>query len=289
VIMTLVGLGFKIAAAPFHLWAPDVYQAAPVSTGALIASASKVASFLVLGKLLLLGFGPIVGNAGWHSMAEGWAPALAIIAAVSILLGNLVALVQSNVRRLLAYSAVAHAGYSLLGIVAATPEGFAATLFYATVYAVTLMGAFAVVGWVRRETGGDNISNFCALARRSPLLAAYMTVFMLSLAGLPPLAGFFGKFYLFSAALDAGQNNGLLWLVVVALLGSFISLYYYLIVIKAMFVDEPRALPAADVTAAGVSIDHAGERLVIGVLAATVFLLGILPDTLLARIASALT
>ena len=293
VIMTLVGFGFKIAAAPFHLWAPDVYQAAPPSSAAFIASASKVASFLVLGKLLLIGFGPIAGSAEWHALTAGWGPVLAVIAAFSILLGNLVALVQSNVRRLLAYSAVAHAGYSLLGLVAGTPEGFAATLFYAAIYAITLIGAFAVVGWVRRETGGDDISNFCALARRFPLLSAYMTVFMLSLAGLPPLAGFFGKFYLFSAALDAGQNNGLLWLVIIALVGSFLSLYYYLIVVKAMFVDEPRALPASEVAASaaalGLKLEHGGERVVIGLLAMLVLFLGLLPDTLLARIVSALT
>ena len=293
VIMTLVGFAFKIAAAPFHLWAPDVYQAAPPSSAAFISSASKVASFLVLGKLLFVGFGPIVGSAAWHAMSAGWGPVLAAVAALSIILGNLVAMVQSNVRRLLAYSAVAHAGYTLLGIVAANEKGFAAMLFYAIIYAITLVGAFAVVGWVRRETGGDNLSNFCALARRFPLLAVYMTVFMLSLAGLPPLAGFFGKFYLFSVALDAVPNNGLLWLVIVALVGSFISLYYYLMVVKAMFVDEPRALAAAEVaasaTAAGIKLDHGGERVVIGLLALIVLFLGVLPETLLARIVAALT
>src|SRR5205823_2817945 len=193
-----------------------------VPSAAFIASGSKVASFVVLGKIVLVGFAPVHGSAAWHAMIAGWSPVLAALAALSILIGNLVALVQSNVRRLLAYSAVSHAGYTLLGIVAATPEGFAATLFYATVYAITLVGAFAVVGWVRRKTGGDDIAHFSGLARRHPIVAAYMAVFMLSLAGLPPLAGFFGKFYLFSAALDAGQNNGLLWLVVVALVGSFI-------------------------------------------------------------------
>src|SRR5207248_2129304 len=132
-----------------------------------------------------------------------------------------------------------------------------------TVYAITLVGAFAVVGWVRRETGDDDIASFSGLARANPLLAVYIAIFLLSLAGLPPLGGFFGKFYLFSAALDAGQNNGLLWLVIIALLGSFISLYYYLMVVKAMFVDEPRALPAAEVAASasatGLTIDHAGD------------------------------
>ena len=288
-IMTLVGFGFKIAAAPFHLWAPDVYQVAPVSTAAFISSASKVASFVVLGKLLFIGFGPVVGSAAWHGMVAGWAPVLGVIAVLSIVIGNLVALAQSNVRRLLAYSAVGHAGYALLGIVSGTPEGFAATLFYATVYAITLVGAFAVVGWVRRETGGDNISDFRGLAKRSPLLATCLAIFMLSLAGLPPLSGFFGKFYLFSAALYAGQNNGLLWLVVIALLGSFISLYYYLMVLKAAFVDQPSTMSSAEVVSpTAINVGQTGERFVIGLLAAAVLLLGVMPDTLLARIATAL-
>src|SRR5215217_5208488 len=248
IIMTLVGFAFKIAAAPFHLWAPDAYQGAPVPSAAFIASASKVGSFVVLGKIVLVGFGPAHGSAGWHSVVVGWSPVLAVLAALSILVGNLVALGQSNVRRLLAYSAVAHAGYTLVGIVADDRNGFSAALFYVTVYAVTLVGAFGVVAAVRRETGGDDIANFYGLASRSPLLAGCMAIFMLSLAGIPPLAGFFGKFYVFSAALGAGANNGLLWLVVIALFGSFISLYYYLIVLKAIFVDAPLMVRPAHVS-----------------------------------------
>src|SRR5437773_1479114 len=231
--LTLIGFAFKIAAAPFHLWAPDAYQGAPVPSSAFIASASKVASFVVLGKIVLVGFAPFHGSAAWHAMVAGWSPVLAALAALSILLGNLVALAQSNVRRLLAYSAVAHAGYTLIGLVSGDRTGFSAALFYATIYAITLVGAFGVVAMVRRETGGDDFSNFRGLASRSPLMAGCMSVFMLSLAGIPPLAGFFGKFYLFSVALRAGASHGLLWLVAVALLGSFISLYYYLIVLKA--------------------------------------------------------
>src|SRR5438045_3483660 len=131
--MTLVGFAFKIAAAPFHLWAPDAYQGAPVSSAAFIASGSKVASFFVLGKIVLIGFGPWAGSAAWHSMIAGWVPVLAALAALSIVIGNLVALVQSNVRRLLAYSAVAHSGYTLLGLVAGGRNGFEATMFYTTV------------------------------------------------------------------------------------------------------------------------------------------------------------
>src|SRR5881392_2307973 len=238
IVMTLVGFAFKIAAAPFHLWAPDAYQGGPVSSAAFIASASKVASFVVLGKIVLVGFAPMRGSAAWHAMLAGWSPVLAALAALSIVIGNLVALVQTNVRRLLAYSAVAHAGYTLIGLVSGDRTGFSAALFYATIYAITLVGAFGVIGLVRRETGGDDFAHFSGLRRRSPWLAGSMAVFMLSLAGLPPLAGFFGKFYLFSAALRVGGNHGLLWLVALALFGSLISFYYYLMVLKVIFVDK---------------------------------------------------
>jgi NADH-quinone oxidoreductase subunit N len=209
-------------------------------------------------------------------------PVLAMLAALSILLGNLVALAQSNVRRLLAYSAVAHAGYTLLGLIAGGREGFSATLFYTTVYAFTLVGAFAVVALVRRETGGDDLTNFSALWSRSPLLAGCMSIFMLSLAGLPPLAGFFGKFYLFSAALRAGGNHGLLWLVALALFGSLISLYYYLIVLKVIFVDE-----ASSPNASAIKLDFL-QRASVSVLGAVVVILGVTPGPLITRIIAAI-
>ena len=281
IVMTLVGFAFKIAAAPFHLWAPDAYQGAPVASAAFIASGSKVASFVVLGKIVLVGFGPVHGSADWHAMIALWSPVLAVLAALSIVVGNLVALAQSNVRRLLAYSAVAHAGYTLLGLVAGGSEGFSATLFYITVYGFTLVGAFGVVALVRRETGGDDLKNFSALWSRSPLLSGCMAIFMLSLAGLPPLAGFFGKFYLFSVALRAGENHGLLWLVVLALFGSFISLYYYLIVLKVIFVDE------TSVAEPGMKIDVL-QRISLTVLAAAVLFLGVMPGSLAAQITASL-
>jgi NADH-quinone oxidoreductase subunit N len=285
IVMTLIGFAFKIAAAPFHLWAPDAYQGAPIPSAAFIASGSKVASFVVLGKIVLIGFGPVHGSADWHAMIAGWSPVLAALAAFSILLGNFVALAQSNVRRLLAYSAVAHGGYTLLGIVAGGREGFSATLFYTSIYAVTLIGAFAVVGAVRRETGGDNLQNFSGLAARSPFLAACMSIFFLSLAGLPPLAGFFGKFYLFSAAFRAGENHGLLWLVAVALFGSFVSLYYYLIVLKVIFVDK---LSESESRHLSLVTGHFGAKTTIALLAAVVVFLGIMPQTLVAKIIASL-
>src|SRR6266496_758561 len=284
IVMTLVGFAFKIAAAPFHLWAPDAYQGAPVPSAAFIASGSKVASFVVLGKIVLIGFSPMHGSADWHAMVAGWSPLLPVLAALSIVIGNLVALAQTNVRRLLAYSAVAHAGYTLLGLVAGGRDGFSATLFYTTVYAITLVGAFGVVAVVRSETGADDLENFSGLAERAPLLAGGMAIFMFSLAGIPPLAGFFGKFYLFSAALRADGDYGLLWLVGLALFGSFVSLYYYLIVLKAIFVDQPsRASPALDQMSSNLL-----QRSAVAVLAGIVLLLGIMPDTLTARILAAM-
>lgn len=284
IVMTLVGLAFKIAAAPFHLWAPEAYTGAPVPSAAFIASGSKVASFVVLGKILLVGFAHAEGNAGWQQLSAGWAPLIALLAALSIVIGNLAALAQTNVRRLLAYSAVAHAGYTLLGLLAGGREGFGATLFYTTTYAFTLLGAFGVVALVRREAGGDDFAHFARLRSHSPLLAGCMAVFMLSLAGLPPLAGFFGKFYLFSAALSAGENQGLLWLVALALFGSLISLYYYLLVLKVIFIDAAAPGQAADVPA---RLD-AMQRITVAVLAAIVLGLGVLPSALLGRIAAAL-
>jgi NADH-quinone oxidoreductase subunit N len=282
VVMTLVGFLFKAAGAPFHLWAPDTYQAAPVPAAAFIASASKVASFVVLGKILLIALRDVTGAAGWHAFTAGWSPAIAVVAALSIVVGNLVALTQKNVRRLLAYSAVAHAGYMLVGLVAHGTNGFAATLFYSTIYAITLVGAFAVVGFVKRETGGADLSDFAGLSARSPLLAGCMAIFVLSLAGLPPLAGFFGKFYLFSAAFQAsGPAHGLLWLVALALLGSLVSLYYYLIILKAIFLDE------SDTTGFAFRPDFL-LRTTTALLAAAVIFFGVWPGVLVDRILASL-
>ena len=279
-VMTLIGLTFKVAAAPFHLWAPDTYQAAPVSAAAFIASTSKVAAFFVLGRILLTGFGPATGSAGFQDLVAGWAPLLAVIAALSIIVGNLVALAQTNLRRLLAYSAVAHAGYTLLGILGGGTEGYAATLFYTTIYAVTILGTFGIVSLVRRRTGGDEIADFSGLRAHSPILAACMVVFLLSLAGLPPLVGFFGKFYLFAAAFRA--DPGLLWLVALALAGSLVSLYYYLAVLKVILVDDSVESPADSSPVSGL------HQILIAILAALTLALGLFPNALLAFITEAM-
>lgn len=251
-VMVLAGFGFKVAAVPFHLWAPDAYQGAPTASAAFIASGSKLASFFILAKVMMVGFD-----------GKAWLVAVAVLAALSILVGNVAAIAQSSVRRLLAYSAIAQAGYMLTGLLANNDQGLASLLYYAATYAVTALGAFGVVSIV----GGDQLSAFAGLAKRSPALSFCMLVFLLSLAGIPPLAGFFGKFYLFSAAM----GKGLLWLVIFAIAMSAVSLYYYLQVLKQIYVvntDGPRLTSCA----LGCSVAV--------LLAAAVVILGCAPDLL---------
>ena len=279
-LMTVVGFGFKVAAVPFHLWAPDAYQGAPLPSAAFIASGSKVASFFILAKFMMIGLAGTEGSAAWRAFASGWVPALAVLAALSMLLGNLAAIAQKSVRRLLAYSAIAQAGYMLVGLLAHTPQGLASMLYYVITYALTTIGAFAVVAVVQEKSGDDSLATFAGLRQRSPLLAGCMMIFMLSLAGIPPLAGFFGKFYLFTAALNSDAKNlGLLWLVILAIAMSTVSLYYYLQVLKAVFVQAaPPEAPALTMAPS--------TRLVLILLALAVVLLGAVPGTLLEKILS---
>jgi NADH-quinone oxidoreductase subunit N len=239
-VMTLVGLGFKVAAVPFHFWAPDVYQGAPATSAALIASGSKLAGFFILYQVMVVGLAGAEGSGAWHGYTSGWVPVVAIVATLSMVLGNLVAIMQTSVRRLLAYSAIAHAGYMLLGILSHTDESLDALLYYAITYALTVLGSFGVVALVEEETGGDKLSDFAGLSRRAPVPSFCMLIFLLSLAGIPPLAGFFGKFYLFSSVLTSTPGTlGLLWLVVLAIAMSAVSLYYYLKVLKCIYVIDP--------------------------------------------------
>jgi NADH-quinone oxidoreductase subunit N len=242
IVMTVIGFGFKVAAVPFHLWAPDAYQGAPAPSAAFIASGSKVAGFFIFARVMMLGFKGAEGSGAWHGYMAGWVPVLAIMAAASMLLGNLAAIVQSSVRRLLAYSAIAHAGYMLLGVLPHGEQSLAALVYYVITYALATLGAFGVVSIVEGRAGGDRLVDFAGLSCRAPLLSFCMLIFMLSLAGIPPLAGFFGKFYVFASALNSDAANlGLLWLVIVALAMSAVSLYYYLQVLKQIYVAEPRA------------------------------------------------
>jgi NADH-quinone oxidoreductase subunit N len=282
IVMTIVGFGFKVAAVPFHLWAPDAYEGAPGPSAAFIASGSKVASFFIAAKVMLLGFHGAEGSAAWRAGAPGWVPVVAIGAALSVVLGNLTAIVQSSVRRLLAYSAIAHAGYTLVGLLSATDQGYASVIYYAITYALTTLGAFGVVTVVQEKTGSDKLSDFAGLSRREPVLAFCMLIFMLSLAGIPPLAGFFGKFYVFLAALASPNSNlGLLWLVILAIAFSAVSLYYYLQVLKQIYVvpaAEGKAKPRSSIL----------SQVVIALIACGVLLLGCVPNVLLAPILAAL-
>jgi NADH-quinone oxidoreductase subunit N len=241
VVMTLTGFAFKVAAAPYHFWAPDVYEGAPAPIACFIASVSKVASFFVLARILLDGFGPLHGSALWEGFRAGWMPLLALLAVFSMMVGNLAALVQTSIRRLLAYSAVAHAGYALLAFFGNSQQMLPALLFYVITYALTVLGALAVVAVVENSGSRDRLADWAGLSRRAPLLSACMFVFMLSLAGIPPLAGFFGKFYVFTAAMGGQPHLGMLWLVIVAVGASAISLYYYLQVLKQIYAAEPPA------------------------------------------------
>jgi len=276
-VMVMIGFGFKIAAVPFHLWAPDAYQGAPTPSAAFIASGSKVASFFILAKVLMVGFVSQGGSGAWRSFSQGWLPLIAIIATASIFLGNLAAIAQTSVRRLLAYSAIAQAGYILIGLLANNPQGMQSLVFYTTTYALTVLGAFGVVNIVQERVGDEKFSAFAGLAKRAPLLSFCMMIFMLSLAGIPPLAGFFGKFYVFASAVGAGKSLGLLWLVIFAIAMSAVSLYYYLQVLKQIYVSAaPADAPAVQSTVL--------TRTVIALLAFAVLLLGCAPNLLLDRI-----
>ncbi len=258
-VLVAVGLGFKVAAAPFHLWAPDTYAGAPAPVAALIASGSKVASFAVL-----------IAVTAALVPTWGWTVALLCMAAASILLGNLSALVQTSVRRILACSAIAHAGYMLLGIAAHTTASNQAVLVYALTYALTTVGAFAVVALVERSTGSDRLDAFAGLSARSPLVAATLLVFLLSLAGIPPLVGFWVKFQLFAAVLQAPVATGWgLGMVVLAIAGSAVSLYYYLQVLKRAYVTASADASPIDVTPL--------ESFLLVLLAAAVLVLGLFP------------
>jgi len=243
-VMVLVAFGFKAAAAPFHLWAPDAYEGAPTPSAALIASASKLAGFIFFLRLLWPGLGALAGDVSVSGNHGGWLTLVAILAGASLLLGNVAALAQSNLRRLLAYSAIAHTGAMLLGVIAASPDasGPGPLFFYLATYGVATAGAFGVVAVLECNGGCQKITDLAGLSRRSPLLAGCLGIFILSLAGIPPLAGFFGKFAVFAAALKLGGLAGPAgWLTVLAILLSAVALYYYLLVLKQALVAAPAA------------------------------------------------
>jgi len=227
VVLILLGFGFKVALVPLHFWAPDVYEGAPTPVTAFLSTASKAAGFAVLARVMLAAF---------PSILTDWQAIIAIGAALSMTLGNVVALTQRNIKRLLAYSSIAHAGYALLGVAAASELGVTSMVYYFLAYTVTQMAAFGVVIIVWHKIGSDEIADYAGLSRRSPMLALAMLLSFLSLAGVPPLGGFIAKILVFAAAVD----SGLVWLAFLGVLNSIVGLYYYLIVLKVVYLSAPK-------------------------------------------------
>jgi NADH-quinone oxidoreductase subunit N len=274
VLLVIVGLGFKIAAFPFQIWAPDVYQGAPTPTTAFLAIGSKAAGFVLLLRVLFTAV-PAITNQ--------WSSLLIIVSGITILYGNLCALPQRNLKRLLGYSSISHAGYLLLGVAALNASGQAAILYYLAGYLFTVLAAFLVIALVLRQLDTEDISGLAGLNQRSPLLAATMTISMVSLAGIPPLAGFFGKFLLLKSAVEAAQttgNHGYYYLVFVALAGVVISLYYYFGVIRTIYWSKD----AKDLSAIEIS---GAAKITAWICIAGIFWLGLFPNTVLNLAAAA--
>ncbi len=228
VIFFIVAFGFKVAAVPFHMWAPDVYEGAPTSITAFMSVGPKAAGFAVLGRVFMEAFA---------SVSVDWSTILIPIAILTMAVGNIVALSQTNIKRMLAYSSIAHAGYALLGIIVANNEGLASMMNYMMIYAFMNIGAFAVIIMLRSEGfRGEDITDYEGLAKTHPMASALMLIFMFSLTGIPPTAGFIGKLYLFMSAIHAGYT----WLVVVAVIFSAISAFFYLRIVMYMYMRDPK-------------------------------------------------
>jgi NADH-quinone oxidoreductase subunit N len=226
-VFLIAGLAFKVSAAPFHMWTPDVYEGSPTPVTAFFAAAPKFAAMLLFARAMVEPFGGVI---------EDWRPVIAIIAVASMAVGAFSAIVQTNIKRLMAYSSIGHMGYALIGIAAGTAEGVASVLIYMAIYIVMTIGTFACILMMRRRGGmTESIGDLAGLSRTNAPMALMVTVFFFSLAGIPPLAGFFGKWFVFFAAVDAG----LVWLAVVGAVASVVSAYYYLRVVWLMWFDEP--------------------------------------------------
>jgi len=228
IILFAVAFGFKIAAVPFHMWAPDAYEGAPTSVTAFMSVGPKAAGFAALGRVFMISFG---------SLKIEWSMMLLPLAILSMCVGNILAIAQTNIKRMLAYSSIAHAGYALLGIIAGTSEGLSSMMSYIFIYTFMNIGAFTVVIMLRREGFmGEDLSDYKGLAKRYPVPSALMLLFMFSLTGIPPTAGFIAKFYVFMEAIKAGY----VWLTIIAVIFSVISAFFYLRVVMYMYMEEPK-------------------------------------------------
>jgi len=260
-VFIIVAFGFKIAIAPFHMWAPDVYEGAPTSVTAFMSVGPKAAGFAVLGRVLFYAF---------KDVQIDWAGVLIPLSILTMAVGSIIALSQRNIKRMLAYSSIAHAGYMLLGIIARSPEGLAGTVNYLVIYTFMNIGAFAIVIALRREGfHGEDLEDFMGLAKNYPLASALMLIFLFSLTGIPPTAGFFAKFYIFMAAINAGY----VYLAIIAVIFSVISAFFYLRVVMYMYMREP----VKEVTLSS----PASMRIALAITSFMILVLGIFPSLLL--------
>lgn len=226
IVLLVAGFGFKIAAVPFQMWVPDVYEGAPTPITAYLSVASKAAGFAVILRVFYEALGPA---------SLDWGMIFAVLAAITMTIGNIVALTQKNIKRMLAYSSIAQAGYIMIGLAAFTTEASSAIMFFLACYALTNLGAFIAIIAISNKINSDEIADYSGMVRRAPLFALALALCLISLTGIPPTAGFMAKIYIFSA----GVNADLLWLVIIAVINSAISAYYYLRVVRVMFLGEP--------------------------------------------------
>jgi len=263
IILLACGLCFKIAAVPFHVWTPDVYEGAPTPITAFLSTASKAAAFAIFARVFYTGL---------HDFHGSWNNVLATVSALSMIVGNLAAITQNSIKRMLAYSSIAHAGYALLGIIAVNEMGIRGVLIYTFVYVFANLGIWSIVLMMKRhEYAGEQVSDFEGLHSRAPFWAFAMFIFLLSLGGIPPTAGFIGKYFLFYAAVQAGFG----WLAIIAVLMSAVSMFYYLRLVVAMYLRDGKA---ADVTTSG------SLRFVAAVCLVVTIIFGVLPDRLVKQV-----
>jgi NADH-quinone oxidoreductase subunit N len=262
-VFIVAGLAFKLGAVPFHMWVPDVYQGAPTAVALLISTAPKLAAFAFVVRLL-------VESLGHPALVAQWQQMLVILAVLSMAIGNITAIAQTNLKRMLAYSTISHMGFMLLGILSGTVEGYGAAMFYVAVYAVTGLGSFGMILLLSRDGfEADRLEDFKGLNRRSPWHAFLMLLLMFSMAGIPPTVGFYAKLSVLQAVLDAGQ----VWLAVVAVAMSLIGAFYYLRVVRLMYFDEP--LDAAPIRGDGLA------RVLLSVNGLAALAVGIMPGWLM--------
>jgi NADH-quinone oxidoreductase subunit N len=272
-VFVVIGLAFKFGAVPFHMWVPDVYHGAPTAVTLFVGSTPKIAAFALAMRLLVDGMEPLVDRGGW----EGWQGMLVILAVLSMAVGNVIAIAQANIKRMLAYSTISHVGFILLGILAGTNEGYTAAMFYAIVYALMALGGFGIVILLSRKGfEAEELTDYKGLHDRSPWFAAMMLLLMFSMAGVPPTVGFFAKLVVLQAVVDVDM----VWLALVGVSFSIIGAYYYLRIVKLMYFDKPE-----DETPISAGMD---TRIVLSVNGLAMLGLGMFPAALLSLCASAI-